>query len=166
MTITLTTTYKETLTPEVVEIVDNLVENGYELEEVLTTLDYFGEEYQEDLEEIFDCKEETGVQNSELWDFVDEHGIHNLQYFEKYNNLVDEYCQDSVNAYISLNGIEYLEDFEYEGYFDRVEDFVEYILETVGEEIPSWLVIDYESTWNASLRFDYDEQDGYYFRKN
>jgi hypothetical protein len=26
--------------------------------------------------------------------------------------------------------------------------------------------VDYEATWNASLRFDYDEENGYYFRSN
>jgi hypothetical protein len=166
MSVTLSTNYTQALASKIVTIVDELVEDGYELQDVLETYDYFGDNFAENLKEILDCKEETGVQNSELWDFVDEHGIDNLQYFEKYNNLVDEYCQDSVNAYISLNGIEYLENFEYEGYFGRVEDFVEYILETVGEEIPSWIVVDYELTWKASLRFDYDEQDGYYFRKN
>jgi hypothetical protein len=167
MSITLTANYKETLTPEIVEMVDNLVENGYELEDVLTDLDYFGPDYYENFEEILDCKENTGADNSDLYDFLEEYGVEGLPYYEKYKELKDDGVdKDAVDAYISCCGIEDIERFEesYEGEFDRVEDFVECILESMGEEIPSWLVIDHEATWNCSLRHDYFEENGFYFR--
>jgi hypothetical protein len=47
-----------------------------------------------------------------------------------------------------------------------VDDFVENYIENIGETIPSWICVDYEATWNASLRFDYTEENGYYFRGN
>jgi hypothetical protein len=166
MAITLSTTYKETLTPEIVEIIDNLVENGYDLEDLLITLDYFGEEYQEHLEEIIDCKEETDASNSDLYDYLEEFGIDDLQYFEDYKSAVDDYNEDAVKAYVSCCGIESVAGFEeaYEGEFDDVEDFVDYILETMGETIPSWIVVDHEATWNYNLRHDYYEENGFYFR--
>jgi hypothetical protein len=30
--------------------------------------------------------------------------------------------------------------------------------------IPTWIVIDVEATWETALRFDYYEENGYYFR--
>jgi hypothetical protein len=166
MSITLSANYKETLTPEIVEIVDNLVENGYDLENVLTDLDYFGEEYQEHLEEIIDCKEDTDASNSDLYDYLEEFGIDDLQYYADYKNAVDDYNEDAVKAYVNCCGIECVAEFEdaYEGEFDRVEDFVDHFLESMGETIPSWIVVDHEATWNCSLRHDYYEENGFYFR--
>ena len=51
----------------------------------------------------------------------------------------------------------------YQGYYERVKDFVEQILEQIGVEIPSWLVVDLEGTWNSSLRYDYSEHNDHYF---
>jgi hypothetical protein len=167
MSITLTANYKETLTPEIVEIVDNLVENDYELEEVLTVLDYFGEEYSEHLEAILECRDDNCAENSDLYDFVTEFSIDDLEYFTDYYNLKENsYDKDAVDAYISCCGIESIAGFEeaYEGEFNDVEAFVEYILENSGDDIPSWVVIDHEATWNCSLRHDYFEENGFYFR--
>jgi hypothetical protein len=167
MSITFTTNYKEVLTPEIVEIVDNLVEDGYELSDVLDTLDYFGEEYQEHLKEIIECRDDNGVDNSDLYDFIEEFSIDDLEYFTDYKSAVDDYNEDAVKAYIELCGsVSYVSGFgeAYEGEFDRVEDFVESILDTMGEEVPSWVVIDHEATWNHSLRHDYVEENGFYFR--
>jgi hypothetical protein len=168
MSITLSDNYKETVAPEIVAIVDELVEDGYELEEVLSVLDYFGEEYQENLKEIFEELENTGALKEELYDYLEEQGIDELGYFEQYQELMSNNDEDAVNAFLSLYSVSDLHAFEeaYEGHYDRVEDFVENYLEMLGENIPSWIVVDYEATWNASLRFDYNEEDGYYFRSN
>jgi hypothetical protein len=170
MSITLSDNYTEVLAPEIVAIVDELVEDGYELEEVLSVLDYFGEEYQDNLREIFEELENTDASKSDLYDYLEEQGIDELGYFEQYQEVMSnlEYDENAVNAFLSMYSVSDLHAFEesYEGQFDNVKDFVEYILDTVGEEIPSWIVVDYEATWNASLHFDYNEEDGYYFRSN
>lgn len=166
MAITLTTNYKEVLPAKVVEVIDNLVEDGEELDDVLSTLDYFGEEYYDDLEKIIECLNDTDGERSELYDFVDEFGVDNLEYYEKYQELRDDYDHAAVDAFISMYDVRDLENFEdsYEGYYSDVRDLVEEIMDSMGTEIPSWLCIDYESTWNCSLRFDYNEENGYYFR--
>jgi hypothetical protein len=168
MSITLSDNYKETVAPEIVTIIDELVEDGYELEEVLSVLDYFGEKYQDNLREIFEELENTGALKEELYDYLEEQGIDELGYFEQYQEVMSNNDEDAVNAFLSLYSVSDLHAFEeaYEGYYDRVEDFVENYLENLGENIPSWIVVDYEATWNASLRFDYNEEDGYYFRSN
>lgn len=166
MSITLTANYKETLSAEIVEIVDNLVENGYDLEDVLETLDYFGEEYQDHLEQIIECRDDNDADNSDLYDFIEEFSVDDLKYFEDYHNAVENFNEDAVKAYVNCCGIECVAGFEeaYEGEYDRVEDFVDYILESMGDEIPSWVVIDHEATWNYSLRHDYFEENDFYFR--
>jgi hypothetical protein len=168
MSITLSSNYKETVAPEIVTIVDELVEDGYELEEVLSVLDYFGEKYQENLKEIFEELENTDASKSDLYDYLEEQGIDELGYFEHYQEVMSNYDENAVNAFLSLYSVSDLHAFEesYEGHYDDVRDFVENYLEMLGENIPSWIVVDYEATWNASLRFDYNEEDGYYFRSS
>lgn len=51
----------------------------------------------------------------------------------------------------------------YRGYSSDVEGFVEQVLEELDVELPSWLVVDLEGTWERSLRFDYTEHYGHYF---
>jgi regulator of RNase E activity RraB len=168
MAITLSTTYKTELPADLVEIIDELVEDGQNLEDLLIVVDYFGENYFENFEAILEVLEDTGASNSDLYDFVEEHGVDNLEYFEKYSELRDDYDPAAVDAFISLYDVSDLDNFEevYEGQFDNVREFVENFLENTGEQIPSWLCIDYEATWNCSLRFDYNEENDYYFRSN
>jgi hypothetical protein len=168
VSITLSTTYKETLPAEIVVIVDNLVEDGYDLEDILTTLDYFGADYYENLEQILEVLEDTGASKSDLYDYIEEQGIDELEFFDKYQELMDNCDEDAVKAFLSMYSVRDLHAFEeaYEGYFDDVEAFVDNFMENSGEEIPTWVVVDYEATWNYSLRHDYDEENGYYFRSN
>ncbi len=52
----------------------------------------------------------------------------------------------------------------YQGEFNSRRDFILDFIIQVGAEIPDWIAVDYEATWEASLRFDYDEHDDHYFR--
>ena len=36
----------------------------------------------------------------------------------------------------------------------------------MGDETPSYVVVDYVATWERNLRFDFDFVDGYIFNKN
>jgi len=168
MSITLSDNYKETLPAEIVTIVDELVEDGYDLEDILITLDYFGADYYENLVSIFEILEDTGASKSDLYDYLEEQGIDELEFFDKYQEMMENYDEGAVKAFLSMYSVSDLHAFEeaYEGHYDDVRDFVENYLEMLGENIPSWIVVDYEATWNASIRFDYNEEDGYYFRSN
>lgn len=60
----------------------------------------------------------------------------------------------------------------FNGTADSEADFAEQIAEECGEipkDMPSWIVIDWEASWNCNLRYDYNtatDQDGtiYFFR--
>jgi hypothetical protein len=167
MSLTLITNYKEVLSTEVLEIVEELVENDYPLEDVLSILDYFGDDYSIHLAHIVETLEDTDADNSELYDFLEEFSVEDLEYFAKYKDLKDDYDPAAVDAFISLNNISDVEHFTdaYEGQFDRVRDFVVYYMETYDVEIPSWISIDYEDTFD-NLSEDFVEEDDYYFKRN
>ena len=139
ITMTAPTTYKDTLKPATVEFIEeNCIEGEYELTDALE----FIAEHNED-------------------DFV--------QFYDSYIEQGEKVGYDTVDAFIKENGIvnvEYCED-AFAGCYSSEADFVEEILEEVMDvEIPAWVVVDYQATWDASLRFDYDFVDGYMFRSD
>ena len=139
MTITMTATYKETLKPATVDFIEeNCVEGEYALDDALEFIEEYGED-----------------------DFV--------QFYDEYIEQGESCGYDTVDAFIKQNGIvnvEYCED-AFVGCADSEADFVEDYLEIVMEvAIPCWVVVDYQATWDASVRFDYDFVDGYVFRSD
>lgn len=166
MSITLTSNYQEVLPAAIVEIVDELIENDYTLEEVLEYVDYFGVDNAVYLQELIDVVENTGSTLNELYDFAEEYGYDNIQYFEDYVGLLNSYPEEAIKAFIECFDVSDLLHFEetYEGYFESTDDFVDYVLEQGDYNIPDWVCVDANATWNSALRFDYYEEDGYYFR--
>ena len=167
MTVTLTANYKEVLAECDVIIIDSIVEEQeLPLEYVLECYDYFGIEYADDLANIVETLQNLNCEKSELAEFIESYGVENLVYAEEYFELLNEYDADAIDAFISIYGVSDLNHFVdcYEGYYSTVSEFVENILESMGTEIPSWIAVDYEATWESALRFDYDEHEGQYFR--
>lgn len=52
----------------------------------------------------------------------------------------------------------------YEGYYRSDAAFAQELAEQMGAEIPDWITVDWQATWESSLRFDYSESNGHYFR--
>ena len=136
---TATATYKETLKPATVEFIEeNCIEGEYALDDAL--------------------------------EFIDEHGEDDfLTFYDIYIEQGERCGYDTVDAFIKENGIVNVESCQdaFVGCYSSEAAFVEeYIEEFSDTEIPAWLVIDYQMTWEASLRFDYDFVDGYVFRSD
>ena len=162
MAATSASNYKEIFPEDTVTIIESLKEH-YELTEILEVLDVFGDDWaQEHLETILNTEDRDA-----LYEFLQEYGNTSLEYYEKFVGLYVLYDEGAVKAYIKCVGIDYLDDFQdaYYEYFSTVREFVEDYLESHEVEIPSWVVLDYEATWNSSLRHDYLEENGYYFRR-
>lgn len=167
MTVTLTANYKEVIAECDVIMIDSIVEEQeLPLEYVLEIYDYFGIEYADDLANIVETLQNLNCEKSELLEFIESYGVENLEYAEEYFELLDDYDADAIDAFISIYAVSDLSQFVdcYEGYFSTVSEFVENFLENSGTEIPSWIAVDYEATWESALRFDYDEHEGQYFR--
>lgn len=162
MAITLESNYKEIFSEDTVARIDELKED-YELKEILEVLDVLGDDWTLlQLQDILNTEDRDA-----LYDFLQEYGNTSLGLYEKFVGLCEDYDEDAVKAYIEAVGIDCLYEFEdaYEGHYGSIRDFVEEQLESHVIEIPSWLSIDYEATWNSSLRHDYLEENGYYFRR-
>jgi hypothetical protein len=166
MAITLTSNYKEVLQSETVVFIDNLVEEGYDLEDILLFVDDYNEENIESYEEYEDALNSTNATKVEMFEYLEKHEFSALEYAEKYFELAEDCSEEAVDTFIELYSIDDLRYFEesYQGSYGDVEDFVENLLEGYDLNVPTWLCIDYRETWRTALQYDYSEQDGYFFR--
>jgi hypothetical protein len=139
MAITLTASYKEFFAVETVSKIEELLEENYALEDILEFVD----------------------KNSEF-DLV--------KYYEDYCTAGENIGYDVVDAFVNYHGdmcyVEYVEQ-AYRGvYRDEATFAEEYYNDVYGSDIPDFVVVDWEATWNSSLRYDYDFIDGYVFSGN
>ena len=135
MSVTLQVNYKEIFSAEVVEKVDQLVEDNYALDDIL--------------------------------DFVDANSEADLvAYYEDYCTAGERIGYDVVDAFVKYHGsmcyVENVEDAFRGVYYDGATFAEEYYNDIYGE-VPAFLVVDWDATWEQSLRYDFDFVDGYIF---
>ena len=125
------------------------------------------EHVQEHLEGLL----EDGHDKDEMKEFIETHGNSDfLCYYEDYARMVDEYDQETVDAFLEvfdMMDIEHLQD-AYYGQYDSGAEFAEsFVSDCYGSpsEMPYWIAIDWEETW-SNLEYDYSESNGYIFCNN
>lgn len=126
MSITLTASYKDTLAAATVEKIDELLEENYALDDMLEFID----EHNED-------------------DFV--------AYYEEYVRCGEAIGYEAVDALIEAMGdVSYVEDCDerYQGHYHNEAEFAEEFYSGL-YDVPSALVIDWQATWDSSLRYDF-----------
>jgi len=126
MSITLTANYKETLSTDTVEKIDELLEDNYELSDILEFIDAYSED-----------------------DFV--------SYYEEYVRCGEAIGYEAVDALIEEMGdVSYIQDCDekYRGEYESTADFAEEFYSEM-YDVPAALVVDWEATWDTSLRYDY-----------
>ena len=136
--------------------------------EIAPTTSFPTEEHvQEHLEGLL----EDGHDQDEMKEFIETHGNSDfLCYYEDYARMVDEYDQETVDAFLAefdLMDIEHLND-AYYGQYDSGAEFAEsFVSDCYGlpSEMPYWIAIDWEETW-SNLEYDYSESNGYIFSNN
>lgn len=134
MTVTLTANYKEVLKTQTVEKIDELLDEQYCLDDMLVFIDENNEE-----------------------DFV--------AYYEEYVRCGEAIGYDAVDAYIKEQGdVSYVEDCDdkFRGSYSSEADFAEEYYTDL-HDVPCALVIDWQATWDTSLRYDFTFCDGYVF---
>jgi len=127
MSITLTANYKETLNTETVEKIDELIDETYALDDMLEFIDEYNES-----------------------DFV--------AYYEEYVRCGEAIGYEAVDALIAeLGDVSYIEDCDerYQGCFNDEAEFAESFYDEMGYDLPSGIVVDWEATWETSLRYDF-----------
>jgi hypothetical protein len=134
MSVTFAANYKEVFATETVEKIEQLVEDNYDLDDILEFVDANSEaallEY---YEEYCTAGENIG------YDVVDA--------FVKYHGM--SYVENVEDAFRGV-------------YYDEATFAEEYYTEIYGE-VPAFLVVDWEQTWKQSLSYDFDFVDGYVF---
>lgn len=106
----------------------------------------------------------------DIREFVETYGYKHLTNgnYEIWAELTEDYDNEAVVAFVEDNGIECIDNFEdaYCGQFGDIREVVEILLEIHEVEVPDFIVIDYEATWNANLRHDYTFEGGFLFNRN
>ena len=123
---------------------------------------------QEHAEELINELIEDGHDKDEMQEFIETHGHKDfVLYYEDYTRMVEEYDQDTVDAFLEefdLMDVEHLSD-AYMGSYRNGAEFAENMVSDCGymqRDLPYWIEIDWEKTWD-NLSYDYSECNGYIF---
>ena len=126
---------------------------------------------QEHARDLFVELEIDGHDPDEMQEFIDTHGNKDfVLYYEDYTRMVEEYDQDTVDAFLEefyLMDVEHLSD-AYMGQYRSGAEFAENLVSDCGyvhHDLPYWIEIDWEKTWD-NLSYDYSECNGYIFSNN
>ena len=100
---------------------------------------------------------------NDMCDFIESYGeTEFLTYYETYHRLVDDYGQNLIDEFAEHYDVDTVEHFEdmYQGQFTSGGEFAEVIASDCGyvsRDMPSWIEIDWEKTWDKALSYDYTE---------
>lgn len=126
MTVTLTASYRDMLAADTVSKIDELQEENYSLEDMLEFIDTYNEN-----------------------DFV--------AYYEEYVRCGEAIGYDAVDALIDEMGcVSDIEDCDerFQGWYESEADFAEQFYSDL-YDVPCALVIDWQATYDSSLRYDF-----------
>jgi hypothetical protein len=88
------------------------------------------------------------------------------EYQEIYDELCENYGEDAVNAFLEIWEESDLHGFEdaYQGRYEDEADFAEqFTTDCYALNIPSFVVVDWQATWDQGLRYDYEFVNGFVF---
>ena len=127
MSITLTANYQQVLNADTIEKIDELLEENHDLQCMLT--------------------------------FIDEHNESDfVAYYEEYVRCGEIIGYEAVDALIEEQGdVCYVEDCDerYQGHYQSEADFVEEYVSEVHGDVPDYVVVDWEATWERNFRYDF-----------
>ena len=101
--------------------------------------------------------------------FIKVYGEKNFyHYYEEYVQLIDDYSEEAVTAYLENEDISCLSSFNeaYMGEYDSGAEFAQQIAEDCCEmprNMASWIEIDWKASWE-NLEYDYTMTNGFVFR--
>ena len=122
-----------------------------------------GQMEQETQELLDEFNEEYCWEYNDMVDFIKEHGEKDFrEYYETYNRLCEDYGQNLVDEFIEDFDVSTIENFEdmYQGQYESGAEFAEQIASDCGyitRDLPSWIEIDWQKTWDNALSYDYTE---------
>ena len=90
-----------------------------------------------------------------------------MEYIREFFQAVEDFGETVVNSFIDLWGVEDVEHVEdaYNGEWRSEAEFAEDLCnDCFPNDLPYWVSIDWQNTWDSALRFDYDFSDGIVWR--
>ena len=119
---------------------------------------------QEETQELLDEYNELyDWEYNEMCEFIENYGETEFQtYYETYHKLCEDYDQRLVDEFAENYDVDSVEHFEemYQGQYDSGAEFAEMIASDCGyvsRDMPSWIEIDWQKTWDNALSYDYTE---------
>ena len=132
-----------------------------------------GQMEQETQELLDEYNEEYCWEYNDMVDFIKEYGEKNFRdYYETYNRLCEDYGQNLVDEFAENFDVDSVDHFEdmYQGQYRNGAEFAEQIASDCGyvtRDLPSWIEIDWQKTWDNALSYDYTELiGGHIFNNN
>ena len=116
---------------------------------------------QEETQELLDEYNELyNWEYNDMCDFIETYGEDDFRNnYETYHRLVEDYGQGVVDEFMKDYDIENFEDM-YQGQYDSGAEFAEQIATDCGyvtRELPHWIEIDWQKTWDNALSYDYTQ---------
>ena len=119
---------------------------------------------QEETQELLDEYNELyNWEYNDMCDFIENYGeTEFLTYYETYHRLCEDYGQNLVDEFAENYDVDSVEHFEdmYQGQYDSGAEFAEMIASDCGyvsRDMPSWIEIDWEKSWENALSYDYTQ---------
>ena len=108
---------------------------------------------------------------NDMCDFIENHSEEEfVDHYETYNRLCEDYDKNLVDEFIEDFDVSTIENFEdmYQGQLTGAEFAKEIVSDCgyISKDMPSWIYIDWQKTWDNSLSYDYTEIDGHIFNNN
>ena len=122
-----------------------------------------GQMQQETQETLDEYNELYDWEYNEMCEFIENYGeTEFLTYYETYHRLCEDYGQNLVDEFANHFDVDTVEHFEdmYQGQFDSGAEFAEMIASDCGyvsRDMPSWIEIDWQKTWDNALSYDYTQ---------
>ena len=102
-------------------------------------------------------------------EFISDYGMANIGFYDSFADMMEDYDRWAVMAFIGEFGITNIEQFPvaFQGTYRSEAEFAEEFC-TQQNEIPFYIVADWQATWECNLRYDYvyDEDSGAVFAQN
>jgi hypothetical protein len=128
---------------------------------------------QEETQELLDEYNELyNWEYNDMVDFIKKYGEEAFrEYYDDYHGQVDELGIEPVDAFIEVFSIDDVANVvdSYQGSYYSGADFAEQLCKDCGytsNDMPHWIEIDWEKTWDNALSYDYYEHDGHIFSAN
>ena len=120
--------------------------------------------------ELFNELVDDGHDADDLQAFIDDHGKSNFaDYIEEYLQAIDQYDKEVVESFLEIFNIEDIGGLSdaYQGEYRDGAEFAESLVaDCYSMDMPSWVEVDWQKTWDNALSYDYSESDGHIFNNN